>query len=366
MKRRALSFILALVLVLTLLVPMATAEGTANVKIDSVQGGASQLVEVKVSMATTLDVTVARLAIKYDKRLELVSLTNGTVFANTYTSVNGEENGEVLYVGDIDITSEKQSVSASSSAVICTLKFKIPDNAIEGEVYSISLDALNSEFATSQSATIVKTPAVATAGSITTTVTSPCTAHTFGESVVVREADYFQYGFSYKTCSSCGYVESASTPTTQTNLFTPIGTAIRYAGNPSGIGAHFKVNAESLQAIETKGYKVEIGIELVYGAQKKTEIFYGDSAPEKNRDNYADGVISASIEGIKTQLKGNIYAYAKIINEDGSARVEKTFITVSGSENISIADVVNLLNFNKYTQASKDYLNAVANGFEGE
>ena len=364
MKRRALSFVLALVLVLALLVPMATAEGTANVKFGNVQGGASQLVDVNVSMASALDVTIARLAIKYDSRLELVSITNGTVFENTYTTVNGEENGEILYVGDIEISSTKESVSAAANAVICTLKFKIPDNAIEGEVYNITLDALNSEFATSQNETIVKTPASATTGTVTASALTPCATHSFEDSVVVRERDYFQGGFSYKTCSSCGYVASESTSPIETNLFTPVGTAIRYAGNPSGIGAHFKVNAESLQALESKGYKIEIGIELVYGKDKKTEIFYGDSAPEKNRTNYADGVISASIEGIKTQLKGNIYAYVKIIGEDGSARMEKTYTSINGSKDVSIADVAGLLNFNKYTQASKDYLNAVANGFE--
>lgn len=366
MKRRALSFLLALVLVLTLLVPMATAQDTANVKIDGVEGGASQLVEVKISMAAALDVTVARLAIKYDKRLELVSFTNGTVFENTYTVVTGEENGEFLYVGDIGISTSKESVSAAANAVICTLKFKIPDNATVSDTFTVSLDGVNSEFATSVNSEIVNTPAIAAANSILVSDTAPCATHTFGESVVVREKNYFQGGFSYRTCSYCGYVESISTSPTETNLFTPLGTAIRYAGNPSGIGAHFKVNAEALQALEAKGYVVEIGIELVYGNEKKTEIFYGNNAPEKNRTNYADGVISASIEGIKTQLKGNIYAYVKIINEDGSARIEKTYTSVSGSKDVSIADVVSLLNFNKYTQASKDYLNAVANGFESE
>jgi hypothetical protein len=44
--------------------------------------------------------------------------------------------------------------------------------------------------------------------------------------------------------------------------------------------------------------------------------------------------------------------------------MEKTYTSINGSKDVSIADVAGMLNFNKYTQASKDYLNAVANGFE--
>ncbi len=363
MKKKALSFFLALVLVVTLLVPMASAEIVTNVKIDNVQGNASKLVEVKISMATNMDVTIGRLFIKYDPRLELVSFTNGTVFENTYSAVTGEESGEFIYVGDIGLTSEKESTSAKSGDVILTLKLRIPENASTADEYSVSLDT-KSSFATSASAVSTDTPIISNAGTISVASLPECSAHTFGEETVVRTKSYFTGGYSYKSCSACGFVSATSTEPTATNVFTPIGTAIRYAGNPSGIGAHFKVNAESLQAIEALGYKVELGIELVYGDRTKTEVFYGDNTPEDNRQNYSDGVISASIEGIKTQLKGNIYAYVKIIDETGVARVEKTYTSISGSKDVSIADVVNLLNFNKYSPASKEYLNAVANGFE--
>lgn len=365
MKKKALSFFLALILVFTFLVPMASAEVVTNVKIDNAQGGASQIVDVKVSMATDMDVVIGRLIIKYDQRLELVSFTNGAVFENTYSAVTGEENGTFIYVGDVGITSEKTSVSAKTGDTLLTLKFRIPANATIEDTFSVSLDS-QSVFTGVSGLDGVDTPIVSNSGTISATAIEPCAEHTFGEETVVRTRSFFVGAYSYKTCSSCGYIDATSTDPIPTNIFTPLGTAIRYAGNPSGIGAHFKVNADSLQAVEAQGYKVELGIELVYGDETKTEIFYGDGAPIKNIENYNDGVISAAIEKIKTQQKGNIYAYVKIIDETGAARVEKTYTSLNGSKDISIADVVNMLNFNKYSPASKEYLNAVANGFESD
>ena len=369
MKKKALSFFLALVMVAMFLVPInSSASSGASVGVQDAQGYVSQLVDVKVVMSDNLQAAVGKLVINYDRRLELVSFTNGTVFEETSSEITGEENGTFTYVGFIDISESNTNSSASSGDVIITLKFRIPDNATISDNYEISVVDSASEFTESvgsgSSASGVVLPVSSYSGKITVLQPANCSAeHTFGEKVVVREASYFAGAYSYRTCSACGYVESSSSTPVSTNVFTPVGTAIRYAGNPSGIGAHFKVNAESIKAIENKGYQVQIGMELVYGEKINKEIFYGYGTPIENQENFNDGVISACIEGIGPQQKGTICAYVEIIDSTGVSRIERTYITVSGSKDISIADVASLLNFNKYSPASRDYLNAVVTGF---
>ncbi|MBR2296076.1 MAG: hypothetical protein IKA43_01560 [Clostridia bacterium] len=366
--KKALSFLLAFIFMVTFVVPVQIgAEGVTNVKVENVEGTAGQLVTVSVKMATDLDVTVGKLKIKYDNRLELVKYTNGEVFANTYSEVTGEEKGIFTYVGDIDITSDKTTISAKANDVILKLVFKIPANALATDEYSVSVVNNESSFAVTQVTDGVigakEIECLSSSGMITTNTAPACSAHTYGEEVKVREQSYLLGGYSYKTCSACGAVESICTEPIATNIFTPLGTAIRYSGNPSGIGAHFAVNKDAIKAIETAGFEIEIGIELSYGDRTESHVFYGQNTPTENTTNFEDGVISACIEGVKTQQKGTIFAYAKIIKPDGTARVEKTYNTLKGNPRVSIVDIVSLMNFNKYSQASKDYLNTVANGF---
>ena len=366
MKKRILSLLLALVLSVTMLAPVQ-AESQTNVKVESVQGVASQLVTVSVKADDNLDVSVTKLVVKYDSRLTLVKLENGSVFSTVYSKVTGEENGTFTYVADIDVTADKKSVKMAKDSVIFKLTFEIPATAKTTDEFNVWIDNQISSFSvTTTNGTEIgaeSIPCVSSAGLISVKSGTPCETHTFGEPTVIREQSYLSGGYSYKKCSVCGNVESTRTSPKVTNAFTPLGTAIRFAGNPSGIGAHFKVDETAIKAVETAGYKVEVGIELSFGDRVEKHVFYGDNTPSKNATNYSDGVISAAIEGIPTQKKGTICAYLMIIDESGAGRTEKVYTSLNGNERISIVDVASVMNFNKYSEASRDYLNAVVNGF---
>lgn len=366
--RRTLSFFLALVMMLTLVMPMSIgADGVTNVKVENTEGARSQIVTVNIKANADLDVTVGKLVIKYDNRLQLVNCVNGTVFENSYSSVVGNESGTFTYVGDIAISKDKASTAMKSGDVILKLEFLIPEDAAPTDEYSVSVVDAESSFAVSKNegGEIVASgiECLSVSGTISLKSATECEAHTFGEEKTLREQSYLIGGYSYKKCSACGKIDAKTTQPKATNVFTPLGTAIRYSGNPSGIGAHFAVNKDAIKAVETAGYEVEIGIELTYGDRTETHVFYGKNTPEKNSSSFDDGIIAAAIEGVKTQQKGTIFAYVKIIDEDGSARVEKTYNTLKGNIKVSIVDIVSLMNFNKYSQSSKDYLNIVANGF---
>lgn len=369
MNKKLISFFLALILTLTCIVPLQVmAEDTANVAVSTEEGKPSQIVTVKISAAKAFNASTAEICVTYPTTLELIEFKNGTVFETTYSKITGDEKGSFKYVADIGITTDKQSVAVSASAVIFTLSFKVPSGATSADSYAISVKDSVSMFAigttNAEGTYATAIPCVSTAGKITVADATACQTHTFGEETVVRTASYFSNGYSYKTCSSCGYVESKITDATKTNVFTPVGTVIRYAGSPSGIGAHFKVDVDAIANVEKAGYKVEIGMELSYGGRTETHVFYGDNAPSANVNNMSDGVISAAIENIKTQQKGTIFAYIKIVDQaTGVGRMEKTYNTLLGSEQVSVVDVVSVMNLNKYTQKSRDYLSAVANGF---
>lgn len=366
MKKRILSLFLALILSVTMLVPVQ-AESQTNVKVENVQGVASQLVTVSIKADAELDVSVCKLVVKYDSRLNLVKFENGSVFTTTYSTITGEENGTFTYVADIDVTAQKTSVKMAKDSVIFKLQFEIPASATTADEYTVSINNQLSSFSvtTSNEGTVgaKSIPCVSSAGIISIKSGSPCQTHTFGEATTVREQSYLHGGYSYKTCSVCGNIESTRTAPKATNAFTPLGTAIRHAGSPSGIGAHFKVDETAIKAVETAGFTVEVGIELSFGDRVETHVFYGANTPTKNATNYADGVISAAIENIPTQKKGTICAYIMIIDDSGAGRIERAYTSLNGNQSISIADVVSVMNFNKYNEASRDYLNAVANGF---
>lgn len=368
MKKRILSLFLAFIMTVMLLAPIPVgAQPTTNVKVDTVQGYISQFVEVKVTAAADMNVSVGKLVIKYDPRLELVSYTNGTVFEKVYSEITGEENGIFTYVADIEVSATKTSVEVKSGAVIVTLKFRIPDAAAVTDEYNVSIvDAQSSFTVTTNTEGVIGAQSIecrSIAGIVGVKSPAECASHTFGEPTTIRTESYLSGGYSYKSCSGCGYVESTFTAPKATNAFTALGTAIRYAGNPAGIGAHFAVNADAIKAVEAAGYTVEVGIELSFGDRIENQVFYGANTPLANAKNFEDGVISAAIEGIPTQKKGTICAYMMITDSTGAGRIERTYTTVSGSERISIVDVVSLMNFNKYSESSRDYLTAVLNGF---
>lgn len=358
MKKKLMSFLLALLITAAVFVPNAMAQDNVNLAVELVQGNASQMVNVNVVAKADIDVNTAKIKIDYDTNLELVSVTNGTALAqNESLSVLEQDRGS--YVLLVSNTNATQNAYLSDGTVLCTLTFKLPSTT---GTYSVSVDNARTEL---YSANGTKTTCVASAGGVTVNpLTSACQTHTFGADVVVNAtATYLVGAYSYKTCTTCGYVESTLTNPTATGILTPIGTIIKYAGNPSGIGAHYGVNKEAITAVETAGFKVSIGMVFEYGTRTERYHFYGDDVSPENSLNLEDGVISAAIERVHTQLGGAIYAYVEIIDPStGFGRIEKCYMHLNGDYSLSIKDIASVLNMSKYSQSTVDYLTAVISG----
>ena len=357
MKKKLMAFVLAMVLVIATIVPSVSAQDTVNMEVQSVQGNASQLVDVDVKVKANIDVNTAKIKIDYDMALELVSVTVRTALPQDDSlSVLEQDRGSyTLLVSSSDPSSD---ALLSSGNVICTLKFKLPDTP---GTYNVSIDDKATELVSANGKT---TPCVSNAGTITAAAITPCANHTFGQEVVLNAtATYLKGAYSYKACSSCGYVQSTLTEPLQTGVLTPIGTIIKFAGNPSGIGAHYGINKDAITVIENAGYKVGIGMVFEYGTRIERNYFYGDNVPPENSLNFDDGVISASIERVHSQLGGKIYAYVEIIDpQTGYGRIEKCYMHLNGDYNLSIRDIASVLNLNKYSSSTADYLTAVISG----
>lgn len=358
MKRKIVSLLLSLIMVFTLITPInVMAEDIEDIEVSSVTGSASQLVDVQIKAKGDLDINTIKIKVDYGTGLELVSATNGTSFQeNLSLGVCEQDRGSYTIL--LATSDPAQNAHLSAGNVIFTLKFKLPK---EAGTYTVSIDTAKSQFAIADG---TESGFAAKNGTITVTEATACAGHTFGQDVVVNPtATYLMGAYSYKTCTACGYVESAMTDPLATNIIKPIGTVIRYAGNPSGIGAHFAVDEEAIKVVEEKGLKISIGIELAYGTRTEKYHFYGDDVSPANKRNFDDGVISAAIEGVNTQLKGTICALVEIINpETGYGRIERIYMTLGDSQKISIRDIADLLNPNKYSQATVDYLTAVKSG----
>ena len=357
--KKIISFVLSFVIMISCLAPMQIfAEEDANIAVVSVAGANSQIIDVNIKASSQITASILKLVVEYDERLTLVSVTNSNVFQNMSSKVYGNENGSFTYLGFSDGTND---VSVSADTTLFTLKFKVPDNANINDKYVISIVDELSEI-TDSNANLKKCASSAGEIAVTSNI-SLCASHIYGDENVVREASYIYDGFKYKICSTCGFTSSESTPAIDTNILKPIGTAIRYGGNPTGIGGEYFVNEEAIKALESNGYTVEISMELIYGDRKVTKIFYGNNAPYENVKNMSDGKISACVEGINSSLQGTISAYVKVTdNENSIDRVHKIPITLNGSEKISIYNVVEIMDISRYQPSSQEYLNSVLNG----
>ena len=356
MKKKLTAFALALLIIITL-VPSVSAQDTVNMAVSSVQGNASQMVDVNVTVKAEMDINTAKIKIDYDSALELVSVTVGTALPqNDSLGILEQDRGSYTLL--VSSASPTENAILSDGSLICTLKFKLPD---EAGTYEVEIDDKATELVSANGKT---TACVSTKGTLTASASTPCTTHTFGADVVVNAtATYLSGAYSYKTCSSCGYVESKLTDPVQTGILTPIGTIIRYSGNPSGIGAHYGINNDAIAAVEGAGFEVSIGMVFEYGKRVERNYFYGENVPPENQINFEDGVISASIERIHSQLGGKIYAYVEIIDPStGYGRIEKCYMHLNGDYNLSIRDIAEVLNLNKYSISTVDYLTAVIAG----
>lgn len=358
MKKKLTSFFLALIITATCIFPFQLlAVGDKNITVESVQTNASQFVEVKISANAVIDANIVALDINYDTSLELISVTpNASFTENKSVGIENQQRGSYkLLVGMSDTALD---ASFANGTIICTLKFKAPTVA---GIYRVKINDSASSIVSSGEELIACSSNV---GIITVGEGVACAGHTFGEETVIGSAPtYFAGNYSYKSCTACGYVESTITDPISTEILTPLGTAIRYAGSPSGIGAHFKVDNAKLTEVEQAGYTVNVGMEFVYGNRVEKFVFYGAGAPVENITNMADGVISAGIERLDTQQEGTICAYVEIIDPNtGIGRTERVYTHLNGDRNLSIKDIASVMNLYKYSEATVDYLTAVVAG----
>ncbi|MBO5212417.1 MAG: hypothetical protein J6B60_02635 [Clostridia bacterium] len=363
--KKFISILLSCIFIMCMIVIPTSAESSVNISVSSATGFASQKVDVNVVIDNAISASAIQIKIKYDEKLELVKAQGNASFTDVYSnSVSGSENGEYSYVALASNSKESPNVDLAAGSVIATLSFVLPSYAKDGDEFAISVDLEESEIVTTKSDLSSQINTITAAnGKITCASANNCGgAHTFGETVTVSEQTYITYGYSYKICTACSYTEITKKAPINTNIITPVGTAIKYTGTPRGIGAAFLVDKEAVAAIEALGYTLEIGTDITQGKNSKRIIYYGFGTSNENKTVYETGTIYDKIEGIGSYDEVRMCAYVRIIDENGSFYEEKTYADINGDVNISISDVVSIMTISKYDAASREYLNAVLNG----
>ena len=147
--KRILSLLLTLIMVLSLCSTILADDVKAStITVQGTNGFASQTVSVVVRIDETLGLSAATLKIKYDTRLELISVENGDFFANIaesaiYMQDTAGVNGEYLYVGIND-----GDDSSKVRGEFLKLNFKLPADAQQGEEFNVEIDKKESLLAT--------------------------------------------------------------------------------------------------------------------------------------------------------------------------------------------------------------------------
>lgn len=360
--KRTLSLLLALIMVFTLCSTiLADNVKASTVTVQESTGFPSQTVSVVVRIDETLGLSAATLKIKYDQRLELISVANGDFFTNIaesaiYMQDTAGVNGEYLYIGINDGTD-----SSKVRGEFLKLNFKIPADATDGEEFKVEIDKKASVLATgtdsSKKFDIVN-------GKIIAASSNHCGEnHTFGEYVILGTKSYLSNGYKYRICSTCNYTETEYEPATAINAFEYLGTSINYTGKPSGIAPMFKVNSEELDAVRilNSSCKVDAGI-VVYknGVKCDEEVFFGEGATYELKD----GILFVKQTDVSAYDEFIFKAYVKITNQEtGEERIAYTTATLDGSEEISICDVTKKLNLKSYSKENRVYLQNILDGF---
>ena len=360
--RRIISVLLTLIMVMSLCSTVIVAEdlGDDVVTVQDAEGMASQLTTVVVRVDDTYGLSGATLKIKYDTKLELISVENGNFFDNVVQSAIYKQdtsgvNGEYTYVG---INNGEDTAKVRGEFV--KLNFKIPDDAQLNDTYKVEIVKDRSVLATGIDST---KPYRIVNGSVTVKEGTPCASHSFGDDVVLGTSSYLSNGYKYRVCSACSVVETEYTPATAINVFEYLGMSINYTGKPAGIAPMFKVNQDVLNFVFAQNIqsKVDAGI-VVYknGEVYDEEVFFGTGAVYE----LVDDTLFIKINDVSAYDEFTFKAYVKITNEQTmEERIAYTTATLRGSEEISICDVVKCLDLSKYSKENRVYLQNVLDGF---
>lgn len=360
--KKILSLLLAFVMIFALCgTVFAQDEKDATITVKDAVGFASQTVTVVVRIDETYGLSAANLKIKYDKRLELISVENGDFFINMansaiYMQDTSGVNGEYLYIGINDGDN-----LAKVRGDFVKLNFKLPADAQNDEEFNVEIDKKASLLATG---TDSKKDFKVVNGKITAKESNNCGgAHTFGEEVVLGTSSFLSTGYKYKMCTICNYTETEYQPATEVRAYEYLGTSINYTGKPSGIAPMFRVDANALDYVKAVNgeCKVDAGI-VVYknGVLFDEEVFFGEGATY----SLVDGVLFIKITNVSAYDEFTFKAYVKITNEaTGEERIAYTTATIDGSEEISICDVTKELNLKNYSKENKAYLQNILDGF---
>lgn len=330
------------------------------ITVQNAEGMASQLTTVVVRIDEASGISGATLKIKYDTKLELISVENGNFFANIgqsaiYKQDTAGVNGEYTYVG-ID----NGENTAKIRGEFVKLNFKLPDDAQPNDTYEVEVVKDKSVLATGVDSS---KQFEAVKGNITVKEGTPCASHTFGEDVVLGTASYLSNGYKYRVCSACNVVETVYTPATAINVFEYLGMSMNYTGKPSGIAPMFKVNMNVLDLIYAQNIqnKVDAGI-IVYknGEVYDEEVFFGTGATYE----LVEDTLFIKINDVSAYDEFTFKAYVKITNEQTKEeRIAYTTAILRDSEEISICDVVKCLDLSQYSKENRVYLQNVLDGF---
>lgn len=374
--KRVLSFFLSVLMIFSICSFAVFAEDeaeekTATVRVGHGKGFASQLVTVFVDVSDAEYLYGATVKIKYDKRLELVSVSNptqanGGYFTNQdksaiYKQGGGGINGEYTYVG---ITHTGEAVR-KEAGIFTNLTFRIPQNAKVGDSYSIKVESSGTKLATGIDS---EQDFIVSNGSISVLDYFGCggDSHSFAEVVESQWSD-LSTGYIRNTCSICGYTDITINEPTSFEAITYEGAAINHTGKPSGIAPIFTVNMSGLNYYATvdstfKQYDIEAGLmvlkngEIVYN-----ELFYEEG--KKGQDESDSYKVYTKLENVSVYDKFEFRAYIKISDKStNQQRVEYVIGSYNGKEEITILDIVQGLNVKLYPKESQSYLDKIKNG----
>ena len=154
-SRRAISALLVLVMIVSLLPVSAFAagsEGTGNatISVESVSAAPGSTVQVAVSIKDNPGILGARLSIEFDEGLTLISAKSGEAFSALQMSLPGKLESPCTFTWDgIDISEDQIQDGA-----ILNLEFQVSGNVVSGSRLAIKLTATPNDFLDAQLNTV--------------------------------------------------------------------------------------------------------------------------------------------------------------------------------------------------------------------
>lgn len=193
--KKAISVVLAIILLCSLLSVSPLAASAGQLKVSDVSGKQGDIVTVNISIANNPGLVTLSMAVSYDTAvLELTGVTDTKLIggnpplSTTYTSPY------TVAWADYNATAD-----VTKNGTIAQFKFKIKDTAEVGttKVTVAFNDSYKNDMSTENSFT---------GGS--GTVTIQCKTHSYGGWSIISKADCSTDGKRQRTCSKCGAVEN--------------------------------------------------------------------------------------------------------------------------------------------------------------